>query len=158
MSGWSADDLAKAAEGFLDGTYSGFPIAFRSEMAVRARLMEQNLHTSRSKKKAEFLEDPSTAGRERIVIFGAGEAGRRALKRMPTDLCAIAFCDNDPQKWGIRIENLPVIAPAELGQLPVSKIVIASQYQAQIYSQLQKSGISPERIRVVRSENLLPVL
>jgi GT2 family glycosyltransferase len=157
MTQWSANDLAKAVEAFLGGTYSGFQAAARSETQIRTRLMEQHLHAAREMRIPEFFNQPQEEGRETIVIFGAGEAGRRALGRLPADLTAIGFCDNDPVKWNTRLEGLPVVAPSVLGRLPFSKIVIASQYHPQIAAQLLKSGISPQRIRIVRTEKLRPL-
>ena len=157
MNQWSGEDLAKSVAGFLDGTFTGIPLALQSETNIRFQLMEQSIRASRTPEKQEFFEQPPVNGRERIVIFGAGEAGRRAMKRLPSDLDVVAFCDNDPAKWNTLVDKLPVVSPSALEHLQISKIVIASQYHSQISRQLLKSGFSPERIRVVRSDVLRPL-
>ncbi len=49
-----------------------------------------------------------------LVLFGAGNLGRRALRGLR---CMgnppIAFTDNNPKLWGTEIEGIPVLAPAD---------------------------------------------
>jgi FlaA1/EpsC-like NDP-sugar epimerase len=52
-----------------------------------------------------------------VLIFGAGEAGGMVLKEInrSADLRfhVIGFLDDDPQKWGLRINNKPVLGGLE---------------------------------------------
>lgn len=46
-----------------------------------------------------------------IVLFGAGSAGRYALKHLRAQgIEPIGFADNDEHKWAINIDNLPVMS------------------------------------------------
>lgn len=49
-----------------------------------------------------------------LVLFGAGNLGRRALHGlMRLGTPPIAFIDNNPKLWGTEIEGIPVFAPAD---------------------------------------------
>lgn len=78
-----------------------------------------------------------------IVIFGASEGGRLALRDWPADLPVSYFVDNDPAKWGRIVGGLPVRNPqvleAELsGRLFV---VVASSAYDEICTQLESLGL-----------------
>ncbi|MFW6331370.1 MAG: polysaccharide biosynthesis protein, partial [Gemmatimonadota bacterium] len=48
----------------------------------------------------------------RVLIIGAGEAGNllaREIKRFPTGYRLVGFVDDDPEKWGCRIQGADVI-------------------------------------------------
>lgn len=86
------------------------------------------------------------------VIFGAGEAGRRALALLQGDPSAsvIAFADNNPDRQGRSFERLPVIAPDALVVNKPDVVVVASQAWADIVPQLRRLGIPRERIRLFK--------
>jgi FlaA1/EpsC-like NDP-sugar epimerase len=51
---------------------------------------------------------------QRVLIIGAGEAGNllaREMLRQPTGYRTIGFVDDDPGKWGTRIQGVAVIGP-----------------------------------------------
>jgi len=51
---------------------------------------------------------------KRIVLFGAGQMGRRVLSVLRRDgLEPMAFADNDPSKWGTTIDGIMVLDPTE---------------------------------------------
>ena len=83
---------------------------------------------------------------QNIIIFGASVGGRRGLYSLPGGRKAVAFCDNDTKKHGTRFEGLPVIAPAQLAQIPYDRILVASSYQRTILDQLKELGIPLERV------------
>jgi FkbM family methyltransferase len=73
-----------------------------------------------------FLTEPESAARERtlrawtgrcpdpaapLVLFGAGNLGRKLLRVLGSRFEILAFSDNDPAKWGTRIDGLPVLEP-----------------------------------------------
>src|SRR5437588_2787365 len=50
----------------------------------------------------------------RVVIFGAGQLGRMVLPGLRrTGLEPLAYCDNNPRRWGTEIGGVAVISPAE---------------------------------------------
>ncbi len=73
-----------------------------SEPGSSVRLRERNtLH--------ELLEQ---RGR-RCVVFGAGSMGRRSLLALASiGVQPLAVCDNNPDLWGMRVDDTPVLSPA----------------------------------------------
>lgn len=50
---------------------------------------------------------------QRCVVFGAGSMGRRSLAALTSiGIQPLAVCDNNPDLWGMRVENLPILSPA----------------------------------------------
>lgn len=88
---------------------ASFPVAFEHELqdlffesAAEVRTREINALGSLLRKH-----------RERCVILGAGNMGRRAvaaLRRFGSP--PLAMCDSDPSLWGTQIEDLSVLSPA----------------------------------------------
>jgi len=62
------------------------------------------------------------------IIFGAGNKGRMLLRvlNMPLngDSGVLCFIDSDPQKWGSKVEDCPVMAPEYLLTLPMHSFMI----------------------------------
>ena len=74
------------------------------------------------------------------VIFGAGKAGKDLLKIFPKKVSY--FVDNDPNKWGICCEGVPICPPERLlkEEQNTLRIFIASMFFDQIQIQLEKMG------------------
>lgn len=89
------------------------------------------------------------SGMERILIFGAGEGGRRGYHALPRGQRAVAFIDNDAAKHGTRLLGLPVIAPANITSTPHDRILVASKYQKEILAQLRELGIPLKRVDLI---------
>ncbi len=53
-----------------------------------------------------------TNNEKQYVLFGAGEYGKRAIRYLSEEKIAF-FLDNDPQKAGTKIENIPIYTLAE---------------------------------------------
>lgn len=87
-----------------------------------------------------------------VVIFGAGEAGRRALSmlRAQGPVEVVAFADNAPQRHGSTIHGYPVIAARELADYRYDRIVVASHGWRQILPQLVELGVRADRIDLFR--------
>jgi hypothetical protein len=83
-----------------------------------------------------------------VIVFGAGEAGRRALACLRRDggWDVLAFADNATDRHGTTFEDLPVVAPASLIELGAERVVVASQAAAQIVPQLRALGIRQDQI------------
>jgi len=86
---------------------------------------------------------------ERLVIFGAGEGGRRALAALRRDQVAVAFCDNNPALQGSQLHGLQVLGPGELADTAFDRVLIASTHFESIFDQLVDLGISPRIIDVL---------
>ena len=82
-----------------------------------------------------------------IVIFGAGDFGRRALLHYRGQYRIVAFVDNDPKKLGSLIEGIPVHLPNDLPHLPWDWLFIASSHAPEILCELKtRYQVPPERI------------
>ncbi|MBU0576927.1 glycosyltransferase [Patescibacteria group bacterium] len=77
----------------------------------------------------------------KILIFGAGEAGRQCLDWIKERKTAvIGFIDNNKDKQGSKLEGIPVFGPERLKKKDFDKIIIASSYWFEIKDQLEKMG------------------
>jgi hypothetical protein len=79
----------------------------------------------------------------RIVLFGAGEAGRRVLQNWPDDRPVSYVVDNDWRKWGTSFGNLTIHSPATLDAEPFGSVfvAVASQWGQDIARQLEAMGL-----------------
>lgn len=84
----------------------------------------------------------------KIVIFGAGVGGTRAVEALKDKFSIQCLSDNDPKKHGTRLLDLPVIPPAELPRQEYDLVVIASLYANEIRAQLLNIGVDCDRIHV----------
>lgn len=74
----------------------------------------------------------------KVVIFGASLSGCSAFSDLVDLYDVLAFADNDSNKHGTQIENIPVISPSDIAALAPDKILIASEFFEQIQSQLKQ--------------------
>jgi SAM-dependent methyltransferase len=82
----------------------------------------------------------------RVVIYGAGSAGRAALAQLATDDTrrVIAFADSDAGKHGSFVDGVRVVAPTELTGDWFDEVIAASQAWRDITGSLARLGV-PER-------------
>ncbi|MDR0315713.1 MAG: polysaccharide biosynthesis protein, partial [Treponema sp.] len=96
----------------------------------------------------------------RLYIIGAGFAGRTLANELKAKAIfgeVVAFLDDDPEKIGRRIENIPVLGPIRdvaklLRMNPADEAIIAipsasREYLKELYTILKKAGF--ERIRIL---------
>lgn len=72
----------------------------------------------------------------KAVIFGASLSGCSAFSDIADLYEVLAFADNDSNKHGTQIENIPVISPSDIAALEPDVILIASEFFEQIEGQL----------------------
>lgn len=96
----------------------------------------------------EVLSPPKVS---HIIIFGAGSAGIGAFEYITqvSGNKVIAFVDNDSQKHGSKLNDLPIISPDELVNYDYDKVIIASMYWLEIELQLQELGLKADKYSVV---------
>ncbi len=83
----------------------------RTEIAVKA-LLAEGLESCREREVRAF--DEAAFGTKGTVLFGAGGLGRRILATLRSaGIVPLAFADNNRSLWEKRVEDIPVIAPAE---------------------------------------------
>jgi hypothetical protein len=96
--------------------------------------------------------------RKRLVFFGAGGLGRRALEETSEECVVIAFVDNSPDLWGAVIGGIKVFAPNELSGLVYDSIIITSQFFSEILQQLKSYNIPRQRIKIYNADFPPPVM
>lgn len=98
---------------------------------------------------------------KKVLIFGAGSAGKLALDALASDrmLEVAGFCDNDTSKHGTPLFGQTVFAPDALASLDFDLVVIASRYFQAIIPQLLQLGVHLDRISVfIPEEGLRPAI
>jgi FkbM family methyltransferase len=62
-------------------------------------------------REASALDQLLSAHQNRVVIFGCGGLGHRAVEKLgELGVRPLALCDNNPSKWGAVIEGIPVLS------------------------------------------------
>ncbi len=83
---------------------------------------------------------------QKIILFGAASRGKRVLNNLILkgfDKKLILFCDNDPNKFGKKIFEVPVINIDELKKSPLDiPIIISSSMMNEIQEQLSNLGFT----------------
>jgi glycosyltransferase involved in cell wall biosynthesis len=75
--------------------------------------------------KARYLQSGPLAEKTRVVVWGAGQTGRRLSKHLLRDEAPIeAFIDIDPDKIGSTLRNVPILAADELPGLISDECVV----------------------------------
>jgi len=102
----------------------------------------------------------TTQKSRRLYIIGAGFAGRSLANEIKSKAVfgeVVAFLDDDPEKIGLRIEDIPVLGPIRdvarlLRMNPADEAIIAipgasREYLKELYSILKKAGF--EKISIL---------
>lgn len=82
------------------------------------------------------------------IVFGAGGGGKKFIKNCKDKYNFIAFSDNDKNKFGTRIDNLPVISPEEITNRTFDVVIVASMWVNEISDQLIELGVDKEKVYV----------
>ncbi|AJO81813.1 glycosyltransferase family 61 protein [Pseudomonas sp. MRSN 12121] len=91
----------------------------------------------------------------RVLIFGTGAGGVNFYKYNHRRYQVIGFVDNNQQKQGQHLFGKLIHAPQQLGTLMFDKIIIASDYYREIYSQLtQTLAIDEQKVEVFHSAQI----
>ena len=86
---------------------------------------------------------PINGSAKRVLVVGAGEAGNmlvREMTRFPTGYRPVGFIDDDPSKWGMRVQGVKVLGPTER----IHEIARAARADE---IAIATPGASPERLR-----------
>lgn len=62
----------------------------------------------------------------KAIVFGAAVSSQEYYDEIKKRYDIVAYCDNDPAKWGTELNHTPVIAPKEIGQYQWDEIIIVS--------------------------------
>lgn len=83
----------------------------------------------------------------KAVVFGATTSAKVLYDRIKRDYEIVAFCDNDKNKWGGKIDGIRIVAPMDIEALEWDEIIIISLSSMEIIrKQLLEMGISGQKI------------
>ena len=91
---------------------------------------------------------------KRVMVFGAGEGGRRALTHLKGKAEVVCVLDNDTKKHGSDLNGVPICAPARATEADVDQVLIASIHSVAIFDQLLGMGVDVRKIDVLEHEFL----
>jgi FlaA1/EpsC-like NDP-sugar epimerase len=107
-------------------------------------------HLSRIERLLELLDfghRKSRIGKDKVIIFGAGSAGKGALEYVHSFTKVICIIDNDTAKHGKAVDGIEIRSPSSIASEDFDYVVIAGIFAETIRKQLLSMGIIPLRIR-----------
>lgn len=94
----------------------------------------------------------------RVILFGAGEAGRSVLSELPLSDKVVAVADNSATKIGSFFCGHPIVSPDAIHAIEHDVIIVASMYWRDIVAQLKSMEHAEPRIEVAEiSHRTTPV-
>lgn len=97
---------------------------------------------------------------KKIMIFGAGQAGKMVKKWLGVDYELLGFIDNNYKQWGHRVDNLPIYEPkVALSFRPDIIWITVLNYEAceEISKQLKGSGFKGEIYNISDIRDLIDI-
>ena len=88
---------------------------------------------------------------KRIIVFGAGDVGKRVLQyEAKTDVDILFVCDNSKVKWGEHIGKYEIVSPQRIIDTVFDYIIIClidGKPLNEVYDQLLNMGIADDKIK-----------
>jgi FkbM family methyltransferase len=109
-----------------------------------ASIMQQSVASAHGSVVRRMGESFPTAD-SAFVLFGCGELGKAARKSLSkAGLNVLAFCDNNPARWGSLVDGVPVLSPAEgVSKCHGSNVLVMTVYtNTPLRKQLQSMGVT----------------
>lgn len=82
---------------------------------------------------------------KRIMIFGTGKTAYNVVNCLGKNINIVAYIDNDKSKVGYK-DSYPVVTPVDIKKFKYDYIIIASQYEEEIFQQLKELNIDEMKI------------
>jgi hypothetical protein len=82
----------------------------------------------------------------KVILFGTGRTSQVVREALKENVEIVAFADNNRTKWGEEINNVLIIDPESIRQYIFDYIIIASQFNEEIYKQLISMEIEENKI------------
>lgn len=82
----------------------------------------------------------------KIIIFGTGRTANLVTQSLKENVEVLAYTDNNHNKWGGEYFDKNIIAPQYINNIDYDFLVIGSQFNEDIYTQLLNMGISKNKI------------
>ncbi len=99
--------------------------------------------------------------KHRLAVFGAAKFVYESIQKEInfTNSDVIAFVDNDPRKFGLIYEGIPIISPQELRKQEFDFVIVGAWFSySEITKQLSSLGISKECIMPLYGKSLVRFL
>ena len=89
-----------------------------------------------------FFINEEIFGFEKVIIYGAGWAGKNMLlKLLQRDIKVECIADYSPEKCGTRLLNIPVRHIDELAEMrETAAIIVSGRYAFTVAAELEKRG------------------
>lgn len=81
----------------------------------------------------------------KIIIFGTGASSKLVMSAINEFCEVVAYVDNNVEAWGIK-NGICVNSPSEIKNMQYDFIIIASQYNDEIYNQLISLNVDMQKI------------
>lgn len=82
----------------------------------------------------------------KVLIFGTGKSSVVVKQMLNKQVNILAYIDNDKSKCNKNIDNVKIFSPQYIKDFNYDYIIIASQYNEEIYKQLINIGIEKHKI------------
>jgi hypothetical protein len=138
--------------GFNDGRMLGiWCVCEKTEHSSSENIPQQGFYTKRWSEDEDLSinQIPKNLLGKRIKIFGASARGRDVFDLIGEKCEVLGFLDNDSQKHGTQLRNTIIEKPIDKLLDEIDFIVIASDYVAEIYDHLVKTGFPTEKIEAI---------
>src|SRR5436190_17949264 len=87
--------------------------AYASPAEELDALLGEDLAAARAREASRF-DSVATPFERSLVLFGAGNLGRKTLRGLrKLGIEPLAFANNNASQWGANVDGLPVLSPAE---------------------------------------------
>jgi len=93
------------------------------------------------------MKRAAAAAHPRVIVFGSGQGGRAAFRRLSKLCRVVAVFDNNPEVQGRRFCGVRIHAPEEVSRLKFDWICLASIYRDEMAGQLLGLGVPLYRLR-----------
>jgi hypothetical protein len=81
-----------------------------------------------------------------IVIFGTGSAAEKLSESLNDNVNVVCYMDNNKLKWGNKFNKKLVVNPSEIYNINYDYIIIASQFNSDIFMQLIRCNVPTNKI------------
>ncbi len=124
----------------------------------------QRINYSASEYQRIFVDLFRNAENKKIILFGSGNFTKRFLSQFKGQYEIHAIVDNDQSKWGTKIEEIDILSPKIIEEIPKEErrvIICIKNYVAIVY-QLQQMGVTEyciydNNVEYSRRQEVIPV-
>lgn len=104
----------------------------------------QKMNYSESEYQRIFVDIFRNAENKKIILFGSGSFTNRFLAQFREQYEIYAIIDNDRSKWGTQVEEIDILSPDVLDEIPEEerRIIICIKNYVAVVHQLQQMGIT----------------